>query len=1086
MKQLKRLIAPILLLAIASSSPLWSGTTGKIAGKVIDKETGEALPGANIVVVGTTLGAAADLKGQYTILFVPPGTYALQVSFIGYGKVTINDVRVFIDQTARVDIALEEETIQLGEAVIIAERDIIKRDVATSVVSVSDKEIEELPVSNVVNVIGLQAGIGGGLSSQLNGAAGPSYLSGYSRGRVSVQGDLGIRGGGGENILFMMDGVTMRDPRNNEPITKVALSAVKEISVERGGFSAEYGQVRSGIVNVVTKEGSRKGYFGSIQTRISPPAPKYWRGEGIVDIHDPNSYIMRPFFDPAVAWTGTGNGAWDEYTRRQYPEFIGWNEVSRILNSDTDATNDLTPLGAQRVFMYETRKKQINNQADYEIDAGFGGPVPFVSEKLGGLRFFGSYRGDREMLLVPLTRPDYRDYDWTLQVTSDISPSMKLRVSTLRGKQFTIRHNWDSSNNAGSYYYPRRASDIANVASGVNSPSDLIILFSDFNFALSDIGHRSIAGKLTHTLSPRAFYEVSLEHFRRDYHTRPAALRDTTQQYEVIPGYFEDSNPFGYWPLGSRSVILKGSQHVAKARDNSVVGSTTIKADFTGQLNFQNLVKAGVEFDYNDLDFDYGVIGSAIDDKTYSQRVQMRIFPIRAAIYLQDKLETDGFTMNAGLRLDYSDSKIGWFDVAPFDPLFFSSRYNSNRVFETIESKPQWQLSPRLGIAHPITVNSKLFFNYGHFKQVPQYESLFRIERNDSRQMTSFGDPNIVLAKTISYELGYDHLLFETLHLQLAAFYNDITDQQDFTRYTSTSGGFGYTQTTSNNYEDIRGFEATLRKTSGRWWAGFANYTYQVSNTGHFGSSRRFDDPASQKSWNEATVNLYQDRPIPRPNARANINLYTPSDFGPSLFGQKVFGGFKLNVLFDWQAGYWTTWNPRALPSVAYNVKSVDFFNVALRFDKTLDFKKFRMQFFVDMNNALNTRRLWNTGDQDYMTSLHLPKSETYSNIPGNDKVGDYRKPGIEFQPMEYQSVINQNQAGKTRPIYYEGTSGKYWQYILNPDGLTGQWAEVDKQRVDQVLKDKAYIEMPNQSTFWFLDPRQIFFGLRLSFDLTE
>jgi hypothetical protein len=305
MKRLMMPIAPILLIAIAFASPLWSGTTGKIAGTIVDKETGEPLPGANIVVVGTKLGASADVKGQYTILYVPPGTYSVQASFIGYGKVTVNEVRVYIDQTARIDIALEEETIQLGEAIILAERELIKPDVATSVVAVSDREVEELPVSNVVNVIGLQAGISGGLSNQLNGSQGPGFLSGYARGKVSVQGDLGIRGGGGDNILFMMDGVTLRDPRNNEPITKVALSAVKEISVERGGFNAEYGQVRSGIVNVVTKEGSRKGYFGSIQSRVRPPGPKYWRGDGIYDIHDPIHTSCGPFSIPR--WLGPGH-----------------------------------------------------------------------------------------------------------------------------------------------------------------------------------------------------------------------------------------------------------------------------------------------------------------------------------------------------------------------------------------------------------------------------------------------------------------------------------------------------------------------------------------------------------------------------------------------------------------------------------------------------------------------------------------------------------------------------------------------------------------------------------------------------------
>jgi len=119
MKQLKNVIWLVLLLTIVLVAQLWSGTTGKIAGILTDKESGEPLPGANIVILGTMLGASSDIDGQYTILHVPPGTYSIQVTFIGYKKVIINDVRVDIDQTSRVDFALEEETIEMDEIVVV-------------------------------------------------------------------------------------------------------------------------------------------------------------------------------------------------------------------------------------------------------------------------------------------------------------------------------------------------------------------------------------------------------------------------------------------------------------------------------------------------------------------------------------------------------------------------------------------------------------------------------------------------------------------------------------------------------------------------------------------------------------------------------------------------------------------------------------------------------------------------------------------------------------------------------------------------------------------------------------------------------
>ncbi|MDM7925103.1 MAG: TonB-dependent receptor [bacterium] len=1049
MKSLFRVaLGRTLLLVLILCSPLFAGTTGKIAGRVIDQKSGTPLPGVNVLVAGTALGGVTDLDGTYTILEVPPGTHSVQLSMLGYARVTVQSVRVLIDQTAHVDVRLAEEVLQ-GEAVVVAaKRELVKTDVATSVVSVSDREIQDLPVANIEGVLGMQAGMQG----------------------------LSIRGGMADAALFMMDGVTLRDPRNNQPITKLALSAIKEISVERGGFNAEYGQVQSGLVNVVTQEGSRQGYFGSVQTRLSPAAPKYWRGRGIVDVHDPNSYVMRPFYDDAVCWTGTANGAWDEYTRKQYMEFVGWNEISRSLCSDNNPDNDLTPLAARRAFEYETRKRQINDRPDYDIDAGFGGPVPVIGEALGGLRFFGSFRQHRDMLLWPLSRPDYRDYDWTFQLNADITKTMKLRLSALAGKQFTIRHNWDGT---GTYYYPRYPNEIAGVALNVASTFDLVNMFSDYNFCLADIGHRSLAAKLTHTISPKTFYEVSLEQFRRDYNVRPRALRDTSALTEVVPGFYEDSNPLGYWPLEVNGVIIIGGSHVAKARDFTRVGSTTLKADYTSQADYHNLVKAGAELVYNDLDFDYGTIASATAGKTYANRVQMRVFPVRAGLYLQDKLETKGFTMNAGLRLDYSDSRTDWWNVESYDNAFYSSKYKPSAEYPMKKSKPQWQLSPRLGISHPITENSKLFFNYGHFKQMPQYETLFRVQRNAERYLTSIGDPSLILAKTISYELGYDHLLPRNFLLQVTAFYRDISDQQDYTTYYSVAG-YSYGLTTSNRYEDVRGFELTLRKGAGRWWSGFANYTYQVSTSGHFNSDERYEDPSEQKKYDEATINMYQDRPIPRPYARADLSLYSPQDLGPSVLGHAPLGGWMLNVLLNWQAGNWVTWNPRNVPSISYNVRTLDYFNATLRLSKTLRLGRASLQLMMDVDNVLDTKRLWDTGDRDYMLSLHLPKNKAYNNIPGNDRVGDYRKPGVEFQPMEYQGTIDPAQAGKPRAIYYEGSTGRYWEYA------GGAWSEVAKKRIDRVLRDKAYIDMPNASTFWFLNPRHFYYGARLSFDLTR
>ncbi len=1064
MQQLKKVIAPMLLLILLSVSPLWSGTTGKIAGVISDKDNGEPVIGATVIVMGTSLGAATDLDGHYTILYVPPGSYTLQISSVGYRKVTVKDVRVNIDQTARYDIPLEPQAIEVNALIIVGGKMNIKKDVATSVATVSDKEITNLPIANVPDILGMQAGV----NITNNGK------------------DIQIRGSSGDQSLFMVDGNTMRDPRNNQVIFKVPLNSIKEISVERGGFNAEYGQVQAGIINIVTSEGDKRVYSGGITVRVTPAAPKYYRGGGIPDIQDPNSYWLRPYMDNAVCWTGTNTpesqGGWDYYTRQKYLPFSGWNSISQQLCTDDNPNNDLTPIGAQRAFLYETRKHIPNNEPDYNIDAGFGGPVPLISEPLGNLRFFMSYRGEKDMLLFPSTRPDYNDHDWRVVLNSDINNSMRLHINGAAGNIATMAENWTYSN------YPQTPSDLANGTGG----STLFNLFSDWTYSLTDISYKSASAKLTHTIGANTYYEVSLEHLERHYDTRPPAGRDTSQRFEIVPGFYESTNPFGYYPIASSGdgVIIWAGEQQSLARDNSTASVTTLKADFTSQVNFNNLVKCGVEFDYNDLNLDYGFIQMQTGGLNYANRIQAKDYPIRGALYVQDKLETEGFTLNAGLRLDYSNSEVTWPNISanPYDPNFIGSNYNNFLVFPTKSSEAQWQLSPRLGISHPITEDSKLFFNYGHFKEVPQYETLFRVQRTPDHSLTQLGDPNLTLAKTISYELGYDHLLFNSILLQVTAYYRDISNQQDTTRYTPTNGSFYYLST-SNLYSDIRGFEITIRKSTGRWFSGFINYTYQVVSSGNFNERQQFQDPVRQQLYNQTTVNLYQTRSTPTPYARANLSFYTPEDFGP------ILSNWRMDLLLNWSAGGWTTYNPQNVSGIVNNVQFVDYIDGTLRLSKTIVMKRFSLQFFADINNLFNGLRMSTAGiegtsDQFYQASLHLPKSNAYNNIPGNDKFGEYRTPGTDWQPEVYQSEIQQKNGSfvaapdDIHAFYYEGSTGKYWRVVKDPATGSRSWVQVDQATIDKVNKDKAYINMPGASTFWFLNPRAIAFGIRLSLDI--
>ena len=126
----------------AFATALQAGTTGKIKGNINDKQTGEALSGVNVQVVGTTLGAATDLDGFYIILNIPPGIYTLEVSYIGYST-SIVEIQVNVDLTTTQNFNISEETIRLDDIVVYAERPAVEMDRTNSVASMNAEQIDE-------------------------------------------------------------------------------------------------------------------------------------------------------------------------------------------------------------------------------------------------------------------------------------------------------------------------------------------------------------------------------------------------------------------------------------------------------------------------------------------------------------------------------------------------------------------------------------------------------------------------------------------------------------------------------------------------------------------------------------------------------------------------------------------------------------------------------------------------------------------------------------------------------------------------------------------------------------------------------
>jgi hypothetical protein len=1026
--------------------------TGKISGSITDTKTGDPLIGANVLIVGTNMGAATDIDGFYAILNVPPGTYSVRVSVIGYTPQVIEGVRVYIDQTTEIDASLSEQTIETEEVVVIATTPIVQKDVSASQVNLNIEEIENLPVISVSSVVNLQAGIQSGLDGPI------------------------VRGGGADETAFMINGLTLRDERDNTPYTAVSLTSIEDIQIQTGGFNAEYGNVRSGIINAVTKEGSKDRYTFSIISRYSPPAQKHFGPSP----NDPNSYWIRPYLDPDVAWDGTNpevnsvGGEWSSYLQRQYPEFEGWNAVSKQTLSDSDPTNDLTPEAAQRLFLWQHRRVLDIQNPDYNLDMTFAGPVP-GGEYLGDLRFAASFRKNRDYYLIPLSRDAYDDWSGQLKFTSNLNPQMKLSVEGLYGVEQGTNDN--NAGNPGVFTTPGSIADNLDRVSYINAR-----IFATDYWAPSEITRYMIGGKFTHVLSPTTFYEVSFNRFTSEYSTNPGGLRDTSALFILGDSYRVDEAPFGYWPAPSTGINgLRMGVGFSNSRDSSVVTVYTTKADITSQIGQYNQVKAGIEFVYSDNNVNY----ASVDVFLPSGRSQSvwHTYPVRGALYLQDKLEFEGMIANLGIRLDYSHAGGDWFVYSPFTRAFTAENQFGLDTLEEggsylgVTKEPterEITFSPRLGVAFPISANSKLFFNYGHFRQLPNPNNLYLLRRfSDTRQVARIADPNLPLPRTVAYELGYEHNLFDQYLLRVAGYYKDISLQPKLVSYTSRDSKVDYDVTEATSYEDIRGFEIQVTKNRGNWIQGFINYTYMVSSSGFFGFEQYYENPAEQRNYELTSRDAYQEKPLPRPYARANVDIFTPLEFGPEVGGFYPLEDWRLNLLASYSAGTYITWaGGGSIPGVQYNVQWNDFYNLDLRLSKNFQFGGINLQFFMDVFNVLNFKYMSSGGygfvdGQDYeayMKSLQLPESafEDFPRNPdGSVRVGySNTSDGVTYV------------YGEDRPGDYR--KGPYIPWDPNADESTKQqWRE-----------NKSYIDMPNQDFLTFLNPRDIFFGLRATIEL--
>jgi len=970
MKHGVSLAAVLLIVLCCISTSVWSATTGRVTGVISDAQTNEPLLGVSVSLMGTTLGAVTDEEGFYAILNVPVGTYTLRMSSVGYNSVEVANVSVSADLATYQDQPLTTSTTELDEVIYVrAERPMVIPDKVASIQIVTTEELLALPVRGFEQVVGIQAGVVSSIQQ---------FRGGNRSNREAMNTpELFIRGGRPIEVAYYVDGFSQQDPLTGISSGALSSNAIQEISIMSGGFPVEYGHVQSGIVNVVTKSGGDE-YSGTV--------------EAVTDqVYDQNWYSMDfsgpvPFVDKLTFYGSVER----RYMTDRAPSAV---------------TADVLPGSPDRLPGNWQDGWSQSGKLNYEL-------TPSIKVQLSGNRSRDKWS---QFSASRLFQPEHMIYYDDYNLGTNFKWTHTLDAKTfynISGSYFvTERFRGDGLHRGNLWAYGR----------GSNPTTDVASTFRRWdNMEIDSLGNTIV--------TPTQYETIVVDGVARQF---VVAGTDEGQTYDEY-----------------------------LRRKSSYIG---FKGDITRELNNEHTIKAGAEFNRHTLRFynhrfptrvwrgyggdetetpgqgfrdanryGYDYLGNETDDDGRDWRNKTK-HPTDFALYLQDRIEYEGMIITAGLRGDIFDYK-GFRQRNPDLPLNPDSlglpghpaddgNTTTLELSDLEESETFSRLSPRFGIAFPISDRSQLRVNYGQFFQRPRLQDLYvgfdymEFQLLGSGYYTEWGNPNLEPPKTTAYEVGITKQLGDNVSFDVNAFYRATSDLIQTVDQPSMPNSFGTFR--NQDYGTIKGLEFTWKMRRTRNIMFDIKYTLTYANgTGSFNTEQRNiawvkGDPPKQS----APLDYDQRHKI-----NAIFDIRFGGGQGPKLGETYILENFGLNVLLAAGSGLPYTpalvYNEAALTSLSPNpidtrntsnrpwTMSIDF-----KAEKTFKYDRFSISPYLWVKNLLdrdNVLNVWEgTGQPNTSGFLETSGGETL--------IQDLEEPtdnsGLSYE--EKYNIVQQN------PTYY-------------------------------------------------------------------
>jgi len=983
--------------------------SGKLRGVVTDKDSGTPLPGANVTVVDSQMGAVSDIHGDYILLAVQPGIYSVRAEYVGYQTVTVSNIRINTILTTTLNFKLEPTESKIESFQLAAKRPIVQQNTTNTFRVFNQEDIRNLPIRGLENIIALNTGT------------------------VVQDGKFHIRGGRSGEINYLINGSTATSPFTNSLTTFIIQEAIEEIQMQTGGFTAEYGGANSAIVNTTIRTGGERlrgtidyrtddfakggdtflgttsrGYHNIVGTIGGPfpyfPKLKFFLAGQYNFARNRSAVFIEPFtFDPVNNNLPLWNQKlWNQGKREFYaPWFVEdglYGRANSVGDPLTDENGNVVPFKFEQNFLpnNDTRSFSANGTLVYDwtnsIKLKMTGSYNFTRQPQGWNNFYNAvnnYYSNMER------RTDIKQGLLNLQTTHIINPrtfyDVGLHWSTQKTKYYDPRFGDDWIKYADSREWEKAGLDASQWRDVFVGPADYSAIFifnfippnsvesrwDDKNYQKSS--QKNIGMSLDFTTQLTSNLEIKLGGRFDKWIARSWGVNSATYLYYMNPNNWDRNwkNDHG---------VLEGLWTEEYIR--------TLSLDKYGSID----------------SYGWDIMGeNKVDDGPYGPQK-----PTFASSYLQTKWEHGNLVLNLGVRWEhhaYNALKPKKPEQLEYDP------YNLwINVEDLVHTKSYTYILPRINLAFLLSEKTVMFAQFGKYVQSGSLNNVYQSiqslsdlipERRNvlGTSVNYFQKPE----RNDQYELGIRQALSENFSFTATAFYKNMYDLIGAGRLYSSRGKWHGVRIFGAYVNDdiaiARGLELTLELH--RWKRMSTRVFYTLSKVRGTSSNIHTNEVINS----DVVIAMFPSYLYPL--------SYNQTHRGTVMFdyrflkgdGGKIFEGLGINLLFTFNSGHaytkieeltylggsatpWTVGvqqiydNRFSRPTEPINSSSTPWkYNIDLSLEKMFYFNRFNVTFYTNVLNVLNTKNIinvfQNTGTDNDNSWFKHPLSSYYTNIDG-------------------------------------------------------------------------------------------------------